>query len=74
LYGSKVHHLRHFTAEHGSETYPLHSLTNIFTISLNVNGFYYNLSIDTGSSDFFIKGEDLGGNPTRKFSCKKCIT
>ena len=61
-------------AEDGTETYPLHSLQNIFTLTLNVNGFDYNLSIDTGSSDLFIKGEDLAGNPIRKFSCKKCMT
>lgn len=72
-YVRQTSHLRHFTAEDGVETYPLHSLKTIFTLSINFNGFDYNLSVDTGSSDLFIKGEELEGNPLRKFSCKKCV-
>lgn len=58
-YQQNQHYLRHFTAEDGTETYPLHSLKNLFTLTLIVNGFTYNLSVDTGSSDLFIKGEDM---------------
>jgi len=32
----------------------------------------YNLNIDTGSSDIFIKGEDSPGNPVCKYRCQSC--
>ena len=48
-------------------------MTSIFTLHIVVNGFHYHLSIDTGSSDFFIKGENITGEPAVKFSCESCI-
>ena len=35
----------------------------LFTLNFVVNGFDYDLSVDTGSSDFFIKGEGMAGAP-----------
>lgn len=36
-------------------------------------GLPYNLNIDTGSSDLFIKGEQSKGNPANKYSCAECL-
>jgi hypothetical protein len=38
-----------------------------FTLALNIAGIPYKLSMDTGSSDFFIKGENAPGAPTLKY-------
>lgn len=39
-----------------TETYNLKDMGYFFTLHLTVGGFSYNLNIDTGSSDLFIKG------------------
>jgi hypothetical protein len=44
-----------------------------FTLHLTVGGFSYNLNIDTGSSDLFIKGEEAIGSPRVKYSCRECL-
>jgi hypothetical protein len=36
-------------------------------LDLTIAGLPYKLSMDTGSSDFFIKGENSPGVPTRKY-------
>lgn len=54
-------HLRHI--RDGDETYPLKSHQTLFTLNLTVNDLRYELSIDTGSADFFIKGENMTGAP-----------
>ena len=38
-----------------------------FTLQLVVNGLKYQLSMDTGSSDIFIKGENTTGEPKKKY-------
>jgi len=44
-----------------------------FTLHLIVAGLEYNVNIDTGSSDFFIKGEQSAGVPSVKYSCLNCL-
>lgn len=58
---TQLSHLRHFRSS--NETYALHSRLTLFTLNLTVNDLPYQLSIDTGSSDFFIKGENMTGDP-----------
>lgn len=43
-----------------------------FTLSMTIAGLNYNLNIDTGSSDLFIKGENTPGSPAQKYSCPSC--
>jgi hypothetical protein len=57
----RVSHLRHFGDT--NETYLLQPRQTSFTLNLTVNDFPYELTIDTGSSDFFIKGEEMIGQP-----------
>jgi hypothetical protein len=42
------------------------------TIALSIEGLVYDLVIDTGSSELFIKGDGLKGQPPVKFSCDIC--
>ena len=44
-----------------------------FTLPLKIAGLQYNLNVDTGSSDLFIKGEHSPGMPKDKYSCPKCL-
>jgi hypothetical protein len=44
-----------------------------FTLHLTIAGIPYNLNIDTGSSDLFIKGENSAGSPSNKYSCPSCL-
>lgn len=37
---------------------------------IKVGGVDYQINLDTGSSDFMIKGEKTNGIPTQKYSCK----
>lgn len=55
------------------ETYPVKSMYAIFTLAFTIEGFAYDLAIDTGSSDLFIKGENMAGNPVKKLSCPACL-
>lgn len=63
-------HLSHNLAGH--ETYALKPMRTIFTLPLVVEGLTYGLSIDTGSSDLFIKGFGMEGNPEAKYRCDAC--
>jgi hypothetical protein len=38
-----------------------------FTLNLKVAGLPYKLSMDTGSADFFVKGETAPGLPTLRY-------
>lgn len=67
---SKYHHNSHLTAY---ETYHLKPLRTIFTLHLNINGFDYDLSVDTGSADLFVKGHGMLGNPEKQYVCEECI-
>lgn len=40
-----------------------------FRLGLEVAGYQYNLSMDTGSSDIWIKGENMSGKPKERYSC-----
>jgi hypothetical protein len=56
------------------ETYeqlPLNTNHVGFTLGLKIAGLSYKLSMDTGSSDFFIKGEKSPGVPARKYKSKQ---
>jgi hypothetical protein len=44
-----------------------------FTLPITVAGFKYDLNVDTGSSDIFIKGQNTPGNPPVKYSCATCM-
>jgi hypothetical protein len=44
-----------------------------FTLHLTIGGIPYNLNVDTGSSDLFIKGENSPGSPTVKYTCPSCL-
>lgn len=44
-----------------------------FTLPLKIAGMHYNLNVDTGSSDIFIKGEHSKGSPPQKYSCPECL-
>lgn len=51
------HHLRHeLHLSAAKETYGIISMGYFFTLPLTIAGMQYNLNIDTGSSDIFIKG------------------
>lgn len=54
-------------------TKPLRSLRAVFTISLLAGGKAYDMTVDTGSSDFFIKGETMTGIPSNKYQCAACM-
>ena len=41
-------------------------------MNLEVANLTYRLVIDTGSSDFFIKGDNMEGEPKIKYSCPRC--
>lgn len=45
----------------------------MFTLSLIVSNIVYDLTVDTGSSDFFIKGEKMVGLPAIKYNCSSCM-
>ena len=41
---------------------------------MKINGLKYKMSIDSGSSDIFIKGENAAGKPKRRYHCGQvCI-
>jgi hypothetical protein len=64
------------TKQHTSqaeETYPLTPLRAIFTLTVTIEGLTYDLTVDTGSSDLFAKGENMTGNPVKKISCPTCV-
>jgi len=44
-----------------------------FTLPLIIEGYQYDLNIDTGSSDIFIKGAGTKGNPKYKYNCSTCV-
>ena len=48
---------------------PLKTNHIAFQLHLNVNDIGYDLNVDTGSSDFWIKGEDVKGDPYIRYSC-----
>lgn len=51
------HHLRHeLHLSASKETYGIISMGYFFTLPMVIAGMHYNLNIDTGSSDIFIKG------------------
>jgi hypothetical protein len=62
---------RHLTL--AEETYSLKPLRAVFTLGLTIEGLTYDLTIDTGSSDLFAKGENMIGNPVKKISCPTCM-
>ena len=43
-----------------------------FTLPLIIEGLHYNINVDTGSSDIFIKGAGTQGAPVIKYSCPSC--
>jgi hypothetical protein len=45
-----------------------------FTLDLKIAGLPYKLSMDTGSSDFFIKGEAAPGSPSRRYKSNSRYT
>lgn len=49
--GSTQQHLTH-----PLEEYPLKPLYAVFTLAMTIEEYSYELAIDTGSSDLFIKG------------------
>jgi hypothetical protein len=55
-------------------TFKLSRKNNSFTLPLQVSGYSYSMHIDTGSSDFLIKGERTPGIPAQKYSCTGCIS
>jgi hypothetical protein len=63
----RVSHLTHNTAV--NEDYNLNDMGYFFTIDLIISGLPYQLNIDTGSSDIFIKGENSPGVPFQKYTC-----
>lgn len=63
-------HLKH--NQQTRETYRLNSRRAIFTLNLTFDGLLYELSVDTGSSDIFIKGAGMEGAPENKYSCALC--
>lgn len=55
------------------EEYALSSTNSAFFLPIKVQGIGYNLQIDSGSSDFVIKGEQAPGNPSKRYTCNgKC--
>ena len=38
---------------------------------MEIGGVHYDVNLDTGSSDFMIKGEDTDGQPDRKYKCEE---
>jgi hypothetical protein len=69
-----TNHLRHELHTRAStETYGIISMGYFFTLPLIIGGMHYNLNVDTGSSDIFIKGEHSKGNPPNKYSCPQCL-
>jgi len=41
---------------------------------MKIDGLKYKMSIDSGSSDIFIKGENATGKPKRRYHCGQvCI-
>jgi hypothetical protein len=63
--------LQHLTLS--SETYPVKPLFAIFTLAMAIEGIPYELAVDTGSADLFVKGENMTGNPVKKLSCSTCL-
>jgi hypothetical protein len=61
-------HLKHLY-----ETYSLRSRRSTFTLNIIVNGLPYEPTMDTGSSDFFIKGVGTRGEPESKIDCQQCL-
>jgi hypothetical protein len=62
----------HLSHQSASESYGLNDMGYYFTLSMTIAGLNYNLNIDTGSSDLFIKGESTPGSPSQKYSCPSC--
>lgn len=58
----------HLTS-HFSEEYTLLTSGSAFFLPIVVQGIKYNMQIDSGSSDFVIKGENADGNPSKKYAC-----
>jgi len=42
-------------------------------LAITIEGISYELAVDTGSSDLFVKGENMKGNPVKKMSCSTCL-
>jgi hypothetical protein len=55
------HHNLHQHKLPKAETYPLDGKDYFFSIKMKIGNIDYDLSIDTGSSDIFIKGEKSAG-------------
>ena len=56
-----------------NNTYHINSMGYFFTLPLIIEGYRYDLNIDTGSSDIFIKGAGTKGSPKYKYSCPSCV-
>lgn len=54
MHSNHLRHELHMSAS--SETYGIISMGYFFTLPLKIAGMHYNLNVDTGSSDIFIKG------------------
>ena len=65
-------HLRHDLSV-SNNTYGIISMGYYFTLPMLVAGYAYNLNVDTGSSDIFIKGQGTQGKPKFKYSCSSCL-
>lgn len=56
------------------ETFNLQPSAYAFSLPMKINGLKYRMSIDSGSSDIFIKGENAAGKPKRRYHCgQTCI-
>jgi hypothetical protein len=69
----KRNHLTQLRHDATTEEYSLNDMGFYFSLNLTIGGLPYQLSIDTGSSDLFIKGENSPGIPKKKYSCPQCM-